>query len=573
MVLTVEQIREALKNRKKQGVIAKAIRHENRLRFHTESFMEPSDISQAVTDFLDWVKTLIPADKYRIFLSLFKFPSPIVQLTNSIYSELERVFDSKNPNTSAQFTDTFYANDWDYYRTEELKESTFWRTKAWDRVKTAINSIVVVDLPVEQNSSYPEPYFYFLDIHNVIDYGYSDGEITYLIFKQKGNKIAVFDDKSYRVFELNKEGLIVGEPLEAEHDLGYCPAKFFWNTPLSSKNPDLKKAPISPQLANLDWLLFFGISKRVLDLYAPYPIYSGYAYDCDFIDSDNEDYCDGGFLRNKEDMYKVLSDRSLEPCPVCAAKRLVGAGGYFEVPVPTKDEPDLRNPISITTVDKGSLEYNVEEVERLENSVYAAVVGASSEVTDKQSVNEKQIVATSESKTNILRSLKVNLEGAKKFVLDTVCRLRYGDNFISSTVSFGTEFYVYTLSDLYLLYETAKKNGASEATLDVIYTQIIETEYRNNPIQLQRMLILKHLEPYRHFSLDEILKLDDKGLLNKDLLLIKINFNSFVDRFERENTNIIEFGSQLEFDKKVEIITEKFKEYGKEQSPGSGTSE
>jgi hypothetical protein len=38
-----------------------------------------------------------------------------------------------------------------------------------------------------------------------------------------------------------------------------------------------------------------------------------------------------------------------------------------------------------------------------------------------------------------------------------------------------------------------------------------------------------------------------------------------VDRFERENINIIEFGSSLPLDKKISIINQKFIEYAKEQ--------
>ena len=87
------------------------------------------------------------------------------------------------------------------------------------------------------------------------------------------------------------------------------------------------------------------------------------------------------------------------------------------------------------------------------------------------------------------------------------------------------------------------------------------------------MKVLKQLEPYRHYTLDELLKLSDKELINKDLLKIKINFNTFVERFERENTNIVEFGMQLDQANKIQIILNKFKDYvGQENSTASGQS-
>lgn len=532
--------------------------------------MEPSDVSQPLTVFLDWVKTLIPKDKYKIFVSLFQFPIPTVELSNTIFSELERVFDGKNPSHNYQFTDSYYKEDWEWYRQEYLKEPGVWRKKGWDALKTSVNSVLIVDLPEEQVGEYPEPYFYFLNIENVIDFSYKKGKLEFIIFKQPDNKIAAFDEQYFRIFNVNDSNEVYGEPIEREHGLGFCPAKFFWSTELSQNTPELKKSPLSPQLANLDWLLFFSISKRHLDLYAPYPIYSSFEADCDFENNETGEYCDGGYLRNSSNQYMVQRDGTVNTCPVCAEKRLAGVGSFIEVPVPDKDGPDLRNPVSITTIDKSSLDYNVEEVRRLAQQIFSSVVGIGGDIQTKQSMNELQVASSFESKTSVLNSLKGNFEAARKFIDDTCCQLRYGDNFISSSISMGTEFYIYSVDDLYAQFQKAKSNGASDGELNAISEQIISTEYRNNPVQMQRMQILKQLEPYRHYTFDELMRLQDKSLLNKTLLEIKINFSTFVDRFERENTNIIEFGSQLEFAKKISIITETFEKYVKEQQNTGG---
>lgn len=566
MGLSVSEIRERLKSPTQSQTIKKAIRHENRIRFHVESFMEPSEIAQPLTNFLDWVKTLIPKDKYNIFVSLFQFPTPVIQLTNTIFNDLERVFDGKNPFANYQFTDSTYRDDWEWYRQEKLNEPEVWRKKGWDAVKTAINSVLVVDLPEVQEGEYPEPYFYFLNVENIIDFKLSEDKMEWIMFKQGPNRIAVFDDTFYRTIILDKDGNIDGEIIEAEHGLGYCPAKFFWNSPLTQNLEAVKKSPISPQLANLDWLLFFSISKKHLDLYAPYPIYSAYEADCDFANNQTGDYCDGGYLRDQNHNYKVLRDGTVFQCPVCSSKRLAGVGSFIEVPVPGPNDPDLRNPVQITTIDKDSLQYNVDEVKRLRTEIFTSVVGQGGDVQAKQSINEMQVEANFENKISVLNALKGNLEAARIFVDDTCCQLRYGDNFLGSSISMGTEFYIYSVDDLYAQYKQAKENGANESILDSIHDQIIETEYRSDAQEMQRMLILKHLEPYRHFSFEEIMKLADKDLLDPIQLQIKINFSSFVDRFERENTNIIEFASQVEFDTKITAITNKFIDYVKEQT-------
>ena len=566
MGLELNQIKQILQKPSKRQVIQKAVNMQRRLRFHTETNIAVSDINQPTTVFLDWVKRLLPKDKYNIFLQLFKFPLPTPAVVEDVYRELERVFYSRNSSSSYQFTDSELAEDWSQYRKSNLNEPEVWKTTAWKRMQVSPNSILVVDLPLVQTSTRPEPYFYWLEIDSVIDYELSKQDenlFNWLIFNQPEHRIAVFDDTSIRIYQLNEKNEIQSLVSEAQHDLGYCPARFFWSTQLNEKNKDLKKNPITKELSNLDWYLFFALSKQHLDLYAPYPIYSAYEADCNFENSETGDYCDGGFLRNARGEYKILNDGTVEKCPCCSEKRIAGPGSFLEVPIPNQTEgvADMRNPVQITTIDKDSLDYNVNECARLKNEIVISVVGSGGTVSEKEAINETQVTANFESKTSVLNALKTNFELAQKFIEDTVCKLRYGNAFISSSVNWGTEFYVFTVTELYSKYKQAKDNGASNSELDAISQQILEVEYRNNPLVLQRMLILKQLEPYPHKTLDEVLKLYEKKLIDEKLVKLKINFSTLVDKFERENINIIEFASNRPLREKIDIITNKLLEY------------
>lgn len=566
MGLELNQIKQILQKPTKRQVIQKAVNMQRRLRFHTETNIAVSDINQPTTLFLDWVKSLLPKDKFNIFLQLFKFPLPTPAVVEDVYRELERVFYSRNSSSSYQFTDSELAEDWAQYKKSKLNEPEVWKTTAWKRMQVSPNSILIVDLPQIQTSARPEPYFYWLEIDAVIDYQLSNKDenlFDWLIFKQPENRIAVFDDTSIRVYQLNEKNEIQSLVSEASHDLGYCPARFFWSTQLNEKNKDLKKNPISKELSNLDWYLFFSISKQHLDLYAPYPIYSAYEADCNFENNETGDYCDGGFLRNAKGEYKILNDGTVEKCPCCSEKRIAGPGSFLEVPIPNQSEgvADMCNPVQITTIDKDSLEYNVNECIRLKNEIVVSVVGSGGTVSEKEAINEIQVTANFESKTSVLNALKTNFELAQKFIEDTVCKLRYGNAFISSSINWGTEFYVFTVTELYSKYKQAKDNGASNSELDAISQQILEVEYRNNPLVLQRMLILKQLEPYPHKTLDEVLKLYEKKLINEKLVKLKINFSTLVEKFERENINIIEFASNKTLREKIDIINNKLLEY------------
>ena len=577
MVLELSQIREILQKQNKKKIIQKAINLQKRIRFHTETNVSLYDYTEPATVFLDWVSHLLPKDKYDTFVHLFKYPLSTSAVLEDVYRELERVFYSRNASTSYQFTSSELLEDWLEYKKNSLHEPGIWKTEGWKRMQISPNSILVIDLPKNQKSFRPEPYFYWLEISEVIDYELKKGSTTdfeWLVFKQPDHKIAVFDDTSIRIFELDDKNEIKSLESTAIHNIGFPLARFFWSTPVNEKYIDIKKNPIVKELSRLDWYLFFSISKQHLDLYAPYPIYSAYEADCNYENNETGEYCDGGYLRDSDGNYEILSDGSVKRCPCCSEKRIAGPGSFLEVPIPNSTEgiSDMRNPVQITTIDKDSLDYNTDELTRLHDEIVVSVVGqgGSAAVSEKEAINETQVAANFESKTSVLNALKTNFETAQKFIEDTICKLRYGNSFLSSSISWGTEFYIFTIQELYSKYESAKKMGASEAELDAIMQQILEVEYQNNPIILQRMQILRQLEPYPNKTLQEITSLYDKGLLNINFIKLKINFSELISKFERENIDIVEFGSTLPFNEKIKIIKDKLLDYVKELDEQGG---
>ena len=569
MGLNIDEIKKRITEPRKRATISRAVYHQNRINFHAQTRITSFDICQPVTDFLAFVGNLLPADKFKMFKTLFRYPVTTNGVTGICFDKLSRIFDGRNPAFNYQFMNSEQRDDWEYYRQDVLHEPEVWSNKGWEYFQTEINSVLIVDMPTEQapGDKYPAPYFYWLPIASVIDYraNPTTGLMDWIIFRQDDKRIAVIDNEQYRIFR-EAEGGNIGELLvESPHDLGYCPARFFWTEPLSLKEPDIKQSPLTKQLEALDWFLFYHISKRHLDLYGSYPIYSGYEQSCDFSNAENGDYCDGGFLKDKQGFYRLDAAGLLLRCPKCGESRINGVGSFVEIPIPDGDkQPDLRNPVQMLTVDRQSLDYNVEEEERLKNNIITSVVGTNEEVTTRDALNEQQIQANFESQSTILNRIKKGFEATQQFVDETVCRLRYGGLFVSAKVNYGTEFYLSNATELRERYNTAKQSGASEAELDALQNQILETEYRNNPTQLQRMLILAELEPYRHLTRNEVLDLYGKQIISESDMRVKLNFSTFVRRFEREFLNILEFGYNMPFNRKIEFITNKLNDYASE---------
>ena len=575
MPYSVEELRKRATSKDGAQARNRALLQQQRIQLHAVKqvsvFNQLPMSNRPLSQFLAMVDNILPHDKAVVFKTLFRFPLSTNGVVDACFDKLSRVFDGRDVAYNAQFTSGEALDDWNHYRTEVLREPEVWRTKGWDFFREEINSVLIVDLPRMQSSPRPEPYFYWLPIADVIAHRAhpETGQMEYIIFR-RGGKIVAIDDASYRVWVDTGKGAdaMLGAPeWEAPHDLGYCPARFFWDRPLSLRDPDVKESPLSKVLEKLDWLEFFHVSKRQLDLMGAYPILSGYEQKCDFSNAENGDYCDGGFLKDRQGQYKFDNAGMLLRCPKCGNKRTVGPGSFVEIPVPNAEEnqPDLRNPVQLLAVDKNSLDYNVAEEKRLRLEIISEVVGQEELVTNRDAYNEQQVRAGFENATTVLRQIKTGFENANGWVDATVCRLRYGSEFLGVRVDYGTEFYLATAEDLRKRYTQAREAGAPSAELDAMLDTITETEYRSNPLQVRRMRLLGDLEPYRLLSNDEVVGLMDKGLATPVEVRVKLRFADYIRRFERENINILQFGENLPYDRRIEAISAELARYAADE--------
>ena len=84
--MRIEQVREIVKRRNSRiASLSKACALQQRIRFHTEPNLSSADTGIQATLFLDWVKTLLPLDKFNVFVQLFRFPLPTSALVEDIY--------------------------------------------------------------------------------------------------------------------------------------------------------------------------------------------------------------------------------------------------------------------------------------------------------------------------------------------------------------------------------------------------------------------------------------------------------------------------------------------------------
>lgn len=585
MILTREQAAELIKKPKSGKEIARAKIKRSRHRLHTEADVDPDNLSEPHQRFLSWVKDVLKSEEnFARFRQLYRPPLLTNELTESIFSEFEKVFEARNSYEKFDFETPELEADAQAYR-KRIGDLAFWETQGFEHFKNSIDDLIIVDLPrvdpdqPQPSSDRPAPYYYLLDIDALIDVvntrvkgiDHETGEAAYffkteyVIFKGEGDTVYVFDDDHYRIFSYDGENVELIE--EVRHGLGYCPARSFWTTPLNSKCTIQKRSPITNSVSEMDWLLFFSIARKYLELYAPFPVFAVYRGKCDYKveAAGRKGRCNEGFLVY-EGEYNDPANR--ERCPACSNRLKVGPGNIIELKVPKdKEDPDLMtNPMKVIPAERTSLDYMREAIREKYDEIFQNCVGRGRDPLNDQAQNELQIRSSFESRTAVLLKIKRNFEIAHSFALDTVFRLRYGSAYKGLTISYGDEFFVKDETTQTEELENAKKNGAPAYELSTRRREIWESRYKNNPEMIQRLTILRHLEPFPDHDLGGLMEIRDKvpGAVSMEDIIIKLNFGSFIDRFEREQISVVQYARAQDFATKIKGIREELVRYARE---------
>jgi len=561
--------------------IREAVTHEERLRLHSEPTIS-APYSNAFWRFLeDHPRKLLASDKASTFESLLTFPLPTVDVTKDAYKEVFRVFFASDRVIDYVFTNNELKADFKGYL-EFIGEPDYWMTWGWEIMKNHINGVMVVDLPALQkdittgefisNSNRPEPYFYFVPTNSLLNFKVNQQQdLEWVAFSaevkdvdtlttniDEGEEIReviiIIDDAAYRRYirtDKQKEFVL---DIDAPHDLGYCPARQFWTTQLGASKMQ-KANPVTQVLGQLDWLLFKMGMGRHLELYAGFPIATAWEQKCDYENGDGYK-CDSYGNLMTYDNEKNDFVKSPDPCPKCAvSNKMPGPGTLFTIPLPKDKTEDVGMPaVTVSPGDVKSIESFNSSVQNNIATIMKHIVGHDGEPANNQAKNEKQVQGSFESRQVVLENLAQNFQTIQHFVVSTIGRLRYGNQFVEAVVDYGRHFFMQTGRELQEKYERDRRNAMPYFEQASDRKRIYADRYTNNPKMATRTQMLQELEPLQDLSLEEIDK--NRDVISREKRTLKINFNEYIDRFERENGPLVSFFELAEMPDRIGIINQ-----------------
>jgi hypothetical protein len=541
-------IRDLITKKKFSQEINEAIQLQNE-----SSFYITRDINNPFSnDFRSRVLSIYNKDEYKTkrFFEAFSGKSlPSIEVCETIFSELYRVYDSQNQNSEYNFKDSDKKADAIAYLSDN-----FWKNQYWEALKYHFNSFLVVDLPVEQKKTMPEPYVFILDVSRVQYIDIDKNGIKEIIFTEKVEEEG--KEKIYHYYYTSEfyskyfldgdlETLIFQNP----HKLGRCPVEFIFPEKLN-KGVFLRKGALVPNLDDLFWYNFKMVESRKSDLLYLNPTMQRPKQSCGFDGKTQGSEhikgavgkCVGGWLYSS-DSKPILEKGKRVLCPICGENKHGGGGAGNTIDIDLeataikdgKVDPTRQMISFITPEIEGTVKQH-EWIEDAKTHIIKSVVGEE-QTQSKEAINEKQVKASYESKEGILTRLAANISYVRARVEWMILKLRYAEGFTSNTFFLGSEFYLKSVEDLQII----RKNSTDPIQKKQIDEQIIEVKYRNNPTKLERERLLYKLLPYSTLTDSEFIALAGVRITDALIIDLRFQFTDCVMAFESQLGSIIEF--------------------------------
>lgn len=435
------------------------------------------------------------------------------------------------------------------------------------------NGFIGVELRPEEEmlqDAVAEPYVKFYPLKDVIACDVELGSVEWIILEWDENKIRAIDTMNDSIYEKKDGKYVLVETMP--NPFGMVPFMQVSKYRNNVHSEFLKNSPISNVIPNLNYYQSLSDDHVLTRKLHSNPIFYSYPVTCPTCNGSKlEKYNsnDSGVLGQEP----VMMDRT---CSTCTGQGVVphwkrDTSQGITLPITENMEregfPAAAPPAGYVQIDVESINKQIEGLEIEEKKIEKGTLGTDgilSAAPRERTATEREIDL--QPLMDALSAFSANAEQVHKFIVDVVGKIVFGDDFIEAYIHYGRKYYL--RSEQYVMeeFDNAKKSGAPETYLRELLEELIHVRFENNPKALIRAMILLDLEPFpARTNVDEVIKY--ANYCSRETIVIKANFNDFIERFENENGHIVAFGAEQEYNKKIQAIKQKLIEYAKEINP------
>ena len=555
MKLSSNQAAETILNPQSAKEIDSVKKQESQMRVFTEELDKDELCKESYWTELQEKMKARSAKKFDRVFQFARYPLPVAQVTDSILSDYFKVFDGKNKNFRVNGDrDLTLLNQW----IEETHPEDWIENHATEVFKNKPCSFVVVD-----KDDKGIPYLIYIDSSRLIDAQFKGmkNRMEYISFihstEKSGDKIitryAVYDDVHYRVFERFEGTSNVTLIKEVEHFIGYTPAIPFVSKSANKQNLFKRRVAFSKSLSKLEDWTIFDIFRNYVDHYAPFPVTEAPIKKCP------NPRCEKGHISEIiDDPRKPGSTKTTyTKCDICAKREgnLIYPGTHIGIQV--KSDSSLNDGSGVFKMifpDTDKMKYVPEKLDDLELEIRHKTVGLNYMQSSNEAMNEMQLKGSFASMESVLLRTKKELDILYIWIVKTVAKTYYKDIDVKVDANFGTEYYLISETELQERIDKAKKIGLPNDEIVSLYKQLIQTKYSGNQMKIKRHMMLIDIDDFPMQSIDECVKMKNESVIDAFDLSLKANMTNLIGKFERENIDIVQFGLNLDYAQRIDVI-------------------
>lgn len=389
-----------------------------------------------------------------------------------------------------------------------------------------------------------DPYLVFLANADIYDFQLTGDKVEYLIIKLGDDWFRLIDDekdiiflwrpskgKTKFEFTVPIKGTLTKEGSFMPNEIGYVPAR-----KVSSINKKLlvsqtKTSPIDHIMPALNRYFSSDADLRMQFIRHNYPKLAIVTKEC--TDCQSNGYT---IDPNKIKPTKI-------PCTTCDGTGKVipiFRSGVLGLPqnLTSGDTPYPGTPASYITPDTESLQLGLDDLlSQRENIIYSGtgdknLIGESLNTATENLINSRSLEDRIKEITQMVEDFEVFMKTAIKDLHNTFSNIE--QYFI--IVRYGKRISIRNEDELLQEMESSKKAGMPTSYILALHRDLIFAKYKNNSQELERQLLLAEVEPLSGYTVEELMKIEDKA--DPRDLLVKINFDSLISELEETDPKL-----------------------------------
>lgn len=449
------------------------------------------------------------------------------------------------------------------------------------------HAVIGVELkPIEEmEGNDPEPIVMMYPSTQVHDICIKGNDIEYLVLKwdvinagQKRTALRFIDDEYDAVYVKEGESWVInmkdGNPDIIENPFEKVPFIMISQVRKTMFSELLKISPITNILSDLKKYLSISDDHHLCVKLHQHPLFYSYPVTCPTCNGsktvEKQNINAGETFMNAGEDLAFTEDSG--QCNTCSGKGIVPAwkaditqGISLAVAEKWEDEgyPAAQAPAGYVTNDNETLKEQRTELYEIERTIEKGVLGIegmletspSRETATKVELNLQPLIDT-------LSSYSANAETVRKFLTDMIGKIYYGANWKGCQIFYGRKYFIRSEDNIMRELEQARKSGATISYLKELQDELTYIRFERNPEALSRAMIINEVEPYNGFTFEQV---NEFKFINKNDYIIKTNIADFIERFEFDNGNIVEFVKNgNNYKKQLSEIKTKLKIYAEE---------